>query len=47
VKAILARSRCLGIQALMAHPLVLSYSRANVLLDEYLQAHAPFVGAWS
>ena len=47
VKAILTRSRCLGIQALMAHPLILSYPRAKVLLDEYLQAHAPFVGTWS
>jgi 6-phospho-beta-glucosidase len=47
VEAILTRSRKLGIQALMEHPLVQSYSRSKTLLDEYLQAHAAYVGDWS
>lgn len=47
VEAIRTRSRDIAIMALMAHPLVLSYSRATVLLDEYLQAHASYVGEWS
>jgi len=46
VQAIAERSRSLAIQALMAHPLVLSYSRASVLVDDYLDAHAPYVGDW-
>jgi 6-phospho-beta-glucosidase len=46
VEAILDRSRQKAYLALMAHPLVLSYSRAQVLVDEYLEAHAPFVGEW-
>jgi len=46
VRAIRERSRALGVQALMAHPLVLSYSRATALLDGYLQAHADYVGQW-
>ncbi|GAB4189124.1 MAG: glycosyl hydrolase [Roseiflexaceae bacterium] len=39
VAAVFQRSRPLAIQALMAHPLVLSYPRARVLVDEYLAAH--------
>jgi 6-phospho-beta-glucosidase len=31
----------------MAHPLVLSYSRAQPLVDEYLAAHRDYVGEWS
>ena len=46
VQAILQRSTSLAIQALMAHPLVLSYSRAAHLLGEYLEAHADFIGDW-
>jgi 6-phospho-beta-glucosidase len=46
VRAINEKSRTLAIQALMAHPLVLSYSRATALLDEYLQAHVAYVGQW-
>lgn len=46
VRAIAEKSRTVAIRALMAHPLVMSYSRANVLVDEYLQAHAPYVGQW-
>jgi len=46
VKAILQRSRSLAVQALMAHPLVLSYSRAAHLVEAYLKAHAQFTGDW-
>ncbi len=46
VQAISEHSRTVAIQALMAHPLVLSYSRARPLVEEYLQAHAPYVGVW-
>lgn len=46
VQAIQERSRDLAIQALMAHPLVLSYSRAKPLVNEYLAAHASYVGSW-
>ena len=46
VAAVRDRSRATAVQALMAHPLVLSYSRAKVLVDEYLKAHAPYVGDW-
>lgn len=40
VEAVFQRSRPLAVQALMAHPLVLSFSRASTLVDEYLAAHA-------
>ncbi len=46
IKAILARSRTAACRALMIHPLVLSYSRAASLIDEYLAAHAAYVGTW-
>jgi 6-phospho-beta-glucosidase len=46
VEAIAARSRTTAVAALMAHPLVLSYSRAKPLVDEYLEAHKPYVGEW-
>jgi 6-phospho-beta-glucosidase len=46
VRAILDRSRAATAQALMVHPLVLSYSRAKKLVDEYLAAHAGYVGTW-
>jgi 6-phospho-beta-glucosidase len=38
-RAIVSRSRDLAVQALMAHPLVLSYSRALALVADYLDAH--------
>ena len=47
VRAIRERSRDLAVEALMAHPLVLSYSRAVPLVNEYLAAHAPYAGDWS
>jgi 6-phospho-beta-glucosidase len=46
VAAIQRHSRELAIQALMVHPLVLSYPRACALVEEYLSAHADFVGQW-
>ena len=46
VEAIAKRSRATAVAALMAHPLVLSYSRAKPLVDEYLAAHAAYVGEW-
>lgn len=46
VQAILSRSRKTAIAALMAHPLVVSYSRASALVNEYLQAHAATIGQW-
>ena len=46
VQAVNTRSRRTAIRALMAHPLVLSYSRASTLVDDYLAAHAEFVGPW-
>jgi 6-phospho-beta-glucosidase len=47
VRAIREHSRMLAVQALMAHPLVLSYSRAKPLVDEYLTAHQHHIGEWS
>jgi 6-phospho-beta-glucosidase len=47
VQAILQRSISRAVQALMAHPLVLSYSRATALVAEYLKAHAEFIGEWT
>jgi 6-phospho-beta-glucosidase len=46
VEAIRTRSRATAVEALMAHPLVLSYSRAKPLVDEYLAAHRDYVGDW-
>lgn len=46
VQSILDRSREKAVMALTVHPLVMSYSRAKVLVDEYLAAHREFVGEW-
>jgi 6-phospho-beta-glucosidase len=46
VEAIRTHSRATAVEALMAHPLVLSYSRARPLVDEYLAAHRDYVGEW-
>ena len=46
VEAILTRSRLTAVMALMNHPLVLSYSLAQMLVDEYLAAHRQWVGEW-
>ncbi len=45
-EAIARRSRNLATAALMAHPLVLSYSRARGLVDEYLATNREFAGDW-
>ena len=45
-EAIARRSRKLATAALMAHPLVLSYSRARALVEEYLEANRTFAGDW-
>ena len=47
VEAVRERNRETAVRGLMAHPLVLSYSRAKILVDEYLEAHAPYVGEWA
>jgi 6-phospho-beta-glucosidase len=46
VQSILERSREKAVLALTVHPLVMSHSRATVLVDEYLSAHREFVGEW-
>ncbi len=46
VEATLNRSRQQAVYALMAHPLVMSYSLAHSLVDEYLEAHAACIGDW-
>jgi 6-phospho-beta-glucosidase len=44
VQAIHEHSRPLAVQALMAHPLIVSYSRARPLVAATLTAHAAYVG---
>lgn len=46
VQAVRERSGKLAINALMAHPLVLSYSRAKSLVEALLAAHKEYVGEW-
>jgi 6-phospho-beta-glucosidase len=46
VRAIEKSSPSLATEALMSHPLVVSYPRARLLVNEYLQANRAFVGAW-
>ncbi|MEO8462520.1 MAG: 6-phospho-beta-glucosidase [Chloroflexota bacterium] len=43
IESIRERSRLRAIEALMAHPMVMSYSRARVLVDEYGVAHERYV----
>jgi 6-phospho-beta-glucosidase len=43
VRAIVGRSRDIAVEALMTHPLVMSYPRASALVDSYLAAHHRFV----
>ena len=45
-KAILNRDRQLAIDALVAHPLVLSYSRAEPLVDDFLAAYPQYAEGW-
>jgi 6-phospho-beta-glucosidase len=44
--AILKRDRKLAVEALFAHPLVASFSLAEVLVDDYLTAHRTYLGEW-
>ena len=46
VEAVQHRDRAIAVEALVAHPLVLSYSRAKPLVERYLDAHAAYVGQW-
>jgi 6-phospho-beta-glucosidase len=46
VQAVRERSREAAVEALMAHPLVGSYPTAKSLVDDYLVAHAAYVGEW-
>jgi 6-phospho-beta-glucosidase len=46
VRAVAERSRELARLSLMVHPLVNSYTLAEKLVDEYLEAHAESVGEW-
>jgi 6-phospho-beta-glucosidase len=46
VDAVRNRSRQTAVMALMNHPLVLSYSLASKLVDEYLSAHQAYIGEW-
>lgn len=45
-KAVLTRDRSLAIDALVAHPLVLSYSRAEPLVDDFLSAYPAYAEGW-
>lgn len=47
VEALSTRSRALAIEALMAHPLVMSYSLASRLVERYFAVHAAYTGAWN
>jgi 6-phospho-beta-glucosidase len=47
VEATITRSRSIAAQALMNHPLIYSYPLAVQLVDEYILAHASFVGEWN
>lgn len=46
VEAIRKKDRSIAVEALAAHPLVLSYSRSEHLVNAYLEAHADYVGVW-
>jgi 6-phospho-beta-glucosidase len=46
VMAVRSHSKAVAVEALMNHPLVLSYPRAVSLVNEYLAAHADYVGQW-
>ena len=46
VEAIKEKSMELGVMALMAHPLVGSYSLASQLMQEYRKVHSQYLGDW-
>ncbi|HVY51841.1 MAG TPA: 6-phospho-beta-glucosidase [Devosia sp.] len=45
-RSILDRDRDLAIDALVAHPLVLSYSRAEPLVEEFIAAYPQYAEGW-
>jgi 6-phospho-beta-glucosidase len=45
-RAVLGRDRALAVEALVAHPLVLSYSRAEPLVAAFLAAHPAHAEGW-
>lgn len=45
-RAILGKDRELAIDALVAHPLVVSYSRAEPLVDEFIAAYPQYTEGW-
>jgi len=45
-RAILNKDRDLAVAALVAHPLVLSYSRAEPLVDDFLAAYPTYTEGW-
>ena len=45
-RAILNKDRDLAVDALVAHPLVLSYSRAEPLVDDFLAAYPQYAEGW-
>jgi 6-phospho-beta-glucosidase len=45
-QAVLNRDRTTAIEALAAHPLVLTYSRATPLVDAFLSAHREYTEGW-
>ncbi len=47
VRAIATRDRDLAVDALNAHPLVLSHRQAVQLVDKLLKAHATYTGEWT
>jgi 6-phospho-beta-glucosidase len=47
VEATIKRSKLIAAQALMNHPLIYSFPLAVQLVNEYIQAHAEFVGDWN
>ena len=47
IEAIRQHSRNLAVEALMTHPLILSYSHARLLVDACLETHRDTIGEWS
>jgi 6-phospho-beta-glucosidase len=45
-RAILGKDRDLAVDALVAHPLVLSYSRAEPLVDDFIAAYPQYTQGW-
>jgi len=47
VQAIIHRNRALAVDALAAHPLIGSYHLARLLINDYIEAHRPYIADWS